>query len=54
MAKRNTYRQTVRTKVYIQCQKGISCAKGWNTPAKIKQRENIKDVIMAAVAAFGV
>lgn len=28
--------------------------KGWNTPAKIKQSENIRDVIIAAVGALGV
>ena len=39
---------------YIQCQKPIKAANGWNTPAKIKVRENINDVIIAAVGALGV
>lgn len=39
---------------YIQCQNPIKLARGWKTPAKIKVRENINDVIIAAVGAFGV
>jgi len=40
--------------VYIQCQNLIKRDNGWKTPANISVRENINEVIIAAVGAFGV
>src|SRR5213595_2077818 len=39
---------------YIQCQNLMRLARGWKTPAKINVRENMREVIIAAVGALGV